>query len=208
MSTNVRLPGIVIFGVLFATTTYGQPVVRQLPAPIVESLCAKYKGVPAFVRGGEVIRIDCAYVTTLARIDAPTLAENYRQIIGSAVTLDGLRTSSALPPDQTCGSFSEQRIGQERMIECHSLLGGQDVAFRFYADAAGQLTRVETSFNYYTIYRTTLGQAVTRGSISKFFDAYVELQTDLQIAKLRYTAAAHDRVVDRDGAISVVVSAQ
>ena len=49
---------------------------------------------------------------------------------------------------------------------------------------------------------------MTRGSISKFFDAYVDLQTDLQIAKLRYTAAAHDRIVDRDGAIGVLVSAR
>jgi hypothetical protein len=101
MRINVRLSGLVIFGVLFVTTSYGQPVARQLPAPIVESLCAKYKGAPAFVRGGELIRIDCAYVTKLARIDVPTLVENYRQIIGSAATLDGLRTSSALPPDLT-----------------------------------------------------------------------------------------------------------
>ncbi len=146
-----------IFAVLFVTTTYGQPVARQLPAPIVESLCVKYKGVPAFIRGGAVIRIDCAYVATLARIDAPTLVENYRQI---------------------------------------------------FADAAGQLTGVATLLNFNTIYRATLDQAVSRGSISKFFDAYVDLQTDLQIAKLRYTAAANDRVVDRDGTISVVVSAQ
>src|ERR1700693_6329394 len=81
MRKSVRLPGLLTFGMLSVTATYGQPVARQLPTPIVESLCAKYKGAPAFFRGGEVIRIDRPYVEKLARIDVPTLVENYRQII-------------------------------------------------------------------------------------------------------------------------------
>lgn len=107
MTRNVRLPTVAIFGMLFVTATYGQPVARQLPTPIVESLCAKFKVDPAFVRGGELIRIDCPYVEKLARFDVPTLVENYRQILGSAVTLEGLRTSRSLPPDLACGSFTD-----------------------------------------------------------------------------------------------------
>jgi hypothetical protein len=180
---------------------------KQLPIDIVQRVCDKYAGKPAFVRKGEVMNIDCPYVDRLGKISEKTLVQVYREILLAAETIEGLRLSRKLPTDLFCGKFDERRQGPERAIECTSTLAGEVVPFKFISDEHGKLLRFETVFDFRKIYRSTLERAVSRGDISKFYASYVDLQTDLLVEKLRHTAQDHDIVAVNDGVVRLVVLA-
>jgi hypothetical protein len=66
---------------------------------------------------------------------------------------------------------------------------------------------METVIDYKSVYREALRRAIKRGSISRFYEPYVDLNTDLTLAKLRYTASPLDSVRLENGKISIVMGA-
>jgi hypothetical protein len=172
---------------------------------VVQRICKKYEGQTAFVRKDGPVSIDCPYVDRLSAIDNDTVMELYRRVLTNARTLSGLRTSRDLPSDMSCGEFTEHVVGSGRMVECGAQLFGMDASLRFFADADGRLIRCETSSSYRNIVRAAMERAVSRGSISSFYDAYVDLTADIFVEKLRFTAGKRDQVDFKDGILSLVV---
>lgn len=186
-------------------STFADYQPKRLPMPVVQSICAKYEGAPAFRRNGELAKIDCPYVDRLGEINKPTLMESYHRILENAKTLSELRTFGGLPSDLSCGEFKERQQGTERVVDCSSMLAEQSVPFVFVADARGRLLRVETTFNFEHIYRLAMERAVRRGSVSEFYEPYVNLHVDLLVEKLRLTSSEGDEVTLKDGGIVAVV---
>jgi len=134
--------------------------------------------------------------------------ESSRRILTNAKTLSGLRVSRDVPTDMSCGDKPEHKVGEERMVECSAQLIGHDAALRFYADSQGRLVRCETSTRYRDVVEAAMQRAVSRGSISRFYDAYVDLTADILVEKLRFTAGPRDKVEFKAGVLSLVVWAR
>ena len=197
---------LLLAALALGTTAQAQPNAnRQLPFPTIQALCDKFKDQPAFERQGEVTRISCPTVYRFGEIDRETLVEIYRRLMTGAGSLDKLRTLPNLPEDLVCPPGATQRGNAELLLDCRSQLGTENTAFRFYANAQGMLTRLETSLNFAKVYRAGMQRAQQRGSVSRFHEAYVQLQTELMFEKLKFTAAPQDSVTLKDGTISLVL---
>jgi hypothetical protein len=185
--------------------TFGKEPARELPTVIVRDLCQAYEGKPAFDSKGETTQIDCDWIRRLSIINQPTLVESYREILDKADTLADLRNAK-FPPDIDCGRFEIQTVGDNRAVVCQAD-PGDNVPYVFLADSGDRILRMETVLDYKSIYRDAMRRSVVRGKISKFYEAYVDLNTDLIIAKLRYTASPLDSVTVENGRVSIVMSA-
>lgn len=172
---------------------------------VVQRVCAKYEGQPAFVRKDGPVSIDCPYVSRLASFDGESPIELYRRILGNARNLAGLRASREIPTDVSCGQFVERHVGAERIVECTAELPGEVTTLRFFADARGELTRFETAATYSKIYRAAMERAISRGSISRYYEAYIDVMTELFVERLRFTASVRDKVTFKDGVVTMVV---
>ena len=178
---------------------------RQLPTLIVRDLCAKFDGKPAFDSKGQRTTIDCDLVQKVSIISRPTLIETYRQILDQAATLAELRSAN-VSPDLDCGHFEVQDVTGNHVIVCRSDLG-EMVPSVFVADSSDRILRLETVLDYRAIFREAMHRSVVRGRISAYFEPYIELNTDVMIAKLRFTASPLDSVTIENGKISIVMKA-
>jgi hypothetical protein len=167
-----------------------------LPRAVVESLCEKYEGKPAFVAHGTLQTLNCAFITQRAVVPKTSLLPEYRAILRAARTLSGLRTTT-LPTDLACGAFEEHATGDTRTITCSTDLG-DGMRFDFVARRDGSLTGVRVEFDYKSMYRKGMESSKKRGKIAEYYEPWIELYTDLQIATLNVTRRENDRV-DVDG---------
>jgi hypothetical protein len=197
---------LIALGFFASTASVSHSAERQLPAAVVQRICAKYEGQPAFVRKDGLVTIDCPYVSRLATFDKESPIELYRRILGAAGNLAGLRASREIPTDVTCGKFVERPVGAERVVECTSDLPGEVVTLRFFANARGELTRFETAATYSKVYRAAMERAISRGSVLRYYDSYVNVMTDLFVEKLRFTASDRDKVTFKDDVVTIVVA--
>lgn len=181
------------------------PPPAPLPRAVIDALCSRYDGKPAFERNGDVTKLSCAMVERLAQVGGTKVIPVYRAILGAARTLEGLRTVT-LPRDLECGTFADVRVGDARHVRCTSELG-QTVPFTFIASGDGTLRGVEIVYDHAAIYRIAMQRAVHRGALSAYFEPYVALQSDIQHAELETAREDGDRV-ERDGdRVTVFVAA-
>jgi hypothetical protein len=183
----------------------GEGTARELPGAIVHDLCQKYDGKAAFVSNDETTRIDCDWIRKLSTINKPTVIEAFRDVLNKANTLADLRNVK-FPSDIDCGRFDIQTVGDNRAVVCEGELGDK-VPYVFLADSSDTIMRMETVLDYKSIYRAAMRRSMVKERISRFYDAYVDLNTDLIIAKLRYTASPLDSVTVENGRISIVMAA-
>jgi hypothetical protein len=185
-------------------SSQAQNEVRRLPFLSSHRICKKYEGQPAFDVDGGTTRINCPWVVKLSVLDNQTLIERFRRVLDEAPKLTDLRAVN-LPPGVDCGRFEERVTADLRTINCRADLG-ETVPHLFVADSSGRILRMEISVNYKNIYRAALSKAIARGSISKFYEPYVDLQTDLMVEKLRFIASSLDTVSVDGEQLSVVLS--
>jgi hypothetical protein len=178
---------------------------RQLPEVIIRDICAAYDGKPAFDSKDETTTINCNWIRDLSIIPQATPIEVYRDILDHAVMLADLRNAK-LPSDIDCGNFDVQRVAANLSVVCRSDLG-EKVPLVFLADESGKIQRMETVIDYKSVYREALRRSIKRGSISRFYEPYVDLNTDLILAKLRFTASPLDSVRLENGRISIMMGA-
>jgi hypothetical protein len=198
--------GVFAATALFPGTGSGQASQRAIPAAIVQGLCEKYEGQPLFIAHGDTVQGNCPYIQTMAVIDKPTIIEAYRVILASSRNLAGLRTR--VTSDTRCGAFEARKVKDELLVHCTTNLGAGLYPMDFYATAQGDLVRLETNVDYRKVYRAALDRALERGSISKYYDAYIDLQFDLMVNKLNATARPNDRVAVEGSIINVLVGVE
>lgn len=179
---------------------------RRLPFQTTQEICKRYEGQPAFDREGQTVRINCPWVDKMSVLENRTPIELYRSILDQASRLSDLR-SVPLPPDMDCGGFKEQSAGGERKVVCRADLG-DTVEYVFVGDSRGDILRMESSLNYKNIYRGALRKSIARGSITRFYEPYVDLQTDLIVEKMKFTATPLDSVRLQGETVSFVVAAR
>jgi hypothetical protein len=189
----------------FGRSASAKDAPRRLPDVIIRDLCATYDGKHAFASKGETTTIDCDWIRDLSTIPQSTPIEVYRDILDDAVMLTDLRHAK-WPSDIDCGNFDVQRVGTNLSVVCRSDLG-ETVPLVFLADESGKIQRMETVIDYKSVYREALRRSIKRGSISRFYEPYVDLNTDLTLAKLRFTASPLDSVRLENGKISIVMGA-
>jgi hypothetical protein len=177
-----------------------------LPPAVVKALCEKYEGKRAFVANGTLQKLNCVFITERAVVPKTSLIPEYRAILATARTLRGLRTAT-LPTDLACGTFEERATGDTRTITCSTDLG-DGMRFDFVARQDGTLTGVRVEFDYKSMYREGMEQSKKRGKISEFYEPWIELYTDLQIATLNLTRDANDTVEVDGDRITVFVAAR
>ena len=179
---------------------------RRLPADTTRTICKRYNGQPAFDADGKTVKINCPWVEKMSVLDTPTPVEIYRRVLDQAPKLTDLRHAK-FPSDTDCGNFEEQTTTDSRKIVCRANLG-EVVSYEFVADSSGRMLRMQTSVNYKAIYRIALHKSIARGSISKFYEPYVDLNADIFLEKLKFTASPLDSVTESQGAMVMVLAAR
>jgi hypothetical protein len=191
---------------MFNSSSQARDDVRRLSSQTSRDICKRYEGLPAFDAAGETVRITCPWVETMSILDTPTPIEIYRLVLDQAPQLSDLR-SAKLPRDTDCGRFEEIAVADLRKVVCHADLG-EIVSYVFIADSHGKILRMESSVNYKNIYRIALRKAIARGKLTKFYEPYLDLNTDVMVAKMRSTATSLDIIDVDEGTISFVLAAK
>jgi hypothetical protein len=179
---------------------------RRLPSDTTRTLCKRYNAQLAFDADGKAVKINCPWIEKMSVLDTPTPVEIYRRVLDQAPKLSDLRYAK-FPPDTDCGKFEEQINTDSRKIVCRANLG-EVVLYEFMADSSGRMLRMQTSVNYKAIYRIALHKSIARGSISKFYEPYVDLNADIFLEKLKFTASPLDSVTENQGAMVMVLTAK
>jgi hypothetical protein len=183
----------------------GAEPARRLPETIIRDICKKYDGKSAYESKGETTRVDCEWIGRMAVLSRPTPIEEYRAVLNGAATLTELKQAK-LPTGIDCGGFKVQVVGGNRMVVCRGDVEEMG-PYVFFADAKGAIQRFETILDYESVYRAALRRSVDRGKISGFSEAYVDLNADIMLAKLRFTATPLDSIRVENGRISIVMTA-
>jgi hypothetical protein len=178
---------------------------RRLPETIIRDICKKYDGKSAFEAKGETTRVDCEWVGRMAVLSRPTPIEEYRAVLNEAATLAELKQAK-LPTGIDCGGFKVQIVGGNRMVVCRGDVDEMG-PYVFFADAKGAIQRFETILDYESVYRAALRRSMDRGKISGFSEAYVDLNAEIMLAKLRFTATPLDSIRVENGRVSIVMTA-
>jgi hypothetical protein len=178
---------------------------RRLPDVIVKEICERYDGKAAFEAKDETTRIDCEWVGRMAVLSRPTPIEEFRRVLDQAATLTELEQTK-LPADVACGAFRVQIVGGNRMVVCRGEVDEMG-PYVFFGDAKGTIQRLEMILDYESVYRAAMRRSMDRGKISGFSEAYIDLNADIMLAKLRFTATPLDTIRVENGRISIVLNA-
>lgn len=184
-----------------------QQFTTHLSDSTIDSLCAKYKNKPGFVKKGREVKLTCNFIARGAKQEEESILLLYRYILSSAQTISGLHDAykaGVLPQDLSCGEFKEQSVPGGRILACESDLG-EVVPFVFHADKQGTLQYIDIKLRFKSLYRSTLERAIKRGTISKFYEPYLDLQTDFFVERLRATAGTGDTVAVNGDEINIRV---
>jgi hypothetical protein len=178
---------------------------RRLPETVIRDICKKYDGKSAYTVDGETTHIDCGWIEKMAVISRSTPVELYRAVLDHATMLEDLRTAG-LPDDLDCGKFEVQVVGDMRAIVCHGELDAA-VPYVFLAGASGMILRMETILDYKGGLRAAMRRSVANGEISTYYETFIDLNMDVMLAKLHFTATPIDSVSVVNGKISIVLRA-
>lgn len=197
----------IAFLVSTISISFGNDNPNTFSNDVINRIVKKYKNKPGFVKNNKKVILTPSFIQKNANLKKIDIIPIYREIMNSHMTIENLSVAYSkglLPNDLNCGEFEKKSLGQFTVIDCESDLG-EITPFVFYGKDNGQLDHVEINVNYKRVYRQSLERAIKRGVISEFYDAYVDLQTEIFVESLNSTAGPNDLITTAPEAITIKI---
>jgi len=169
------------------------------------SICTKYEGKPIFDSDGRTSFATCKWIREMSATQTGSPFSAYQKVLASTEYVSDVKASPGFPKDLTCDSPSKTADGQE--LQCWVNLGIR-VPVQFVADRSGVLEGVKMSLRYREVRRLAAESAVSRGRISKYYDAFVDATTEVHVATWDAAKLPSDTLQFDGDNLSIYVASQ